>query len=138
MQRVVVPSREAACQPRLCEHEHECRGDEGGDDRLERRRGEDQEQDGADDAADERRDAEAQDAAPLALELGPVAVRARDRSGHEPDRVRDVRRHRVVAERQQDGERDQRPAADDCVDRPRGAAGGEDRDGLAGIHRPEL
>src|SRR5205814_10181860 len=48
-------------------------------------------------------------------------------AGHEPDRVRHVRRHRRVAEREQHGERDQRPASDDRVDRARRHPGGGDR-----------
>ena len=63
-------------------------------------------------------------------ELAAVADAPESEPGDEPDRVRDVRRHRGVAEREQHGERDERPAADDGVDRPGGDPGREDRERL--------
>ncbi len=79
------------------------------------------------DAAAERGAPDRQHALALADQLAAVADRARDRSGHQPDRVRDVRGDRRVAEREQRREGDERAAADDRVDRARGDSGGEDR-----------
>ncbi len=60
--------------------------------------------------------AQPQDPGALTCELAAVADRARDRPGHQPDRVGDVRSHRRDAEREQGRERDQRPRPHHGVD----------------------
>ena len=108
----------AARQPRLQDDQDERDRDERRDDRLEGRSGQDQQQDRAGDPAAERRRRQPQQPRALPSKLLSIAERSRRRARHQPDRVRDVGDDRRVAELQQHREREQRPAADDRVDRP--------------------
>ena len=95
-----MPARQATGQGWLDQHQHERRGDEDGNDRLERRRRQGEQQQGARYPSSEGRQPEPHRPPSLACQLPPVAEGAGDRAGHEPDRVRDVGRDRAVAERE--------------------------------------
>jgi hypothetical protein len=120
--------------PRLQDDEHERDRDEDGHDCLEGRGREDEQQDRAGRPAQQRGGAQPQHPPPLALELAAIADRARDRPGHQPDRVRHVRGYRRVAECEQHREGDEGPAADHRVDRPGREPGEADGDDLADVH----
>ena len=96
--------------------EHDRQPDQHRHDGLESVRWQGQQQHRSADGAEERRHAVAQQPMALAHQLVPVAVRAGDRAADQPDGVRRRRGHRRVAERDQHGERHQRPGPDDRVD----------------------
>ena len=87
-------------------------------------------------AAEHRHRTQPQRQLALADELAAVADRPGDRAGHETYGVRDVRRNRRIAKREQHRKGDQRAAAYDGVHGSGGKSGERDRDRLADAHLP--
>ena len=88
-------------------------------------------------AAEHRGNADGHRPSPLAGQLTPVADRTADRAGHQADRVGDVGHDRRITEGEKGREGDQRPRADDRVDRPRRQPGSEDRGAFEWGHTTE-
>ena len=82
----------------------------------------------------ECRDPEPDEALALAHQLAPIAQRSADPAWDKPDRVRHVGRDWRQADGEQGREGQQRAGSDDRVQRPRGNAGNEDREGFERRH----
>ena len=130
----LVPCGDPRRDARLEDDQDQAQQDQRRHDGGERALGQHQQQQGAGEPADQRRDAQPQHPAPLAVQLAAVADGPRHRAGHQPDGVGDVGRHRRNAERQQGRERDQRSRPHHGVDGAGGETCEQDRRGFEGGH----
>ncbi len=129
-----APGAEGGGELRLEHHEDQGDGDQYRDDRVERGGGQRQQENRAAQAADEAGGAEAEDAGALAAQFAAVAESAAEGTGHQAERVGDVRRDRRQAEGQQYREGEEGAGANDGVDGAGADSRGEDCDAFPEGH----
>ncbi len=104
---VLAAALDGFADARLQDHQHERQGDQDGDDRLEGRGGQGEQQGRPAEPADRGADAQSEDAATLTGELLAVADGPADGAGDEPQGVGHGRGDRGQTGGEQDGEGDQ-------------------------------